>query len=595
MKRIVGCCCFVSWIIPVAFLLIIFFGTIPSYNSAQPFVTNQYLHLQLGKIGSRIKQSMQLNPLFSLSVVDYEQDVCKNPYKYVCNHNEMNIQTMMLESNKEVLNTAIAKLSNTFVGNCRDFHKQDLFTQREAIKVNPKMKIMYELIHSNNDIEYIAASLFKLGIREPFHGGINLNNDLFFTQSERIIKNNQYVVEYILQHKTPLNTQHHPKLYEFYKKIHDDIYFTFDINSYEYYTPKLIEQKTGFKLSYFIDDLDKQIVVNQHMLYHFHSLLNKYTLEEWRYYFTFAVYKSILHQTRTLIPNIDKVCIKQVEQYFPLTVCRAFKREYTINHINIIQFTKNLFDKFSHIILNDNIFELPQDKIKKINESMKGIYINANKCALPSNNISLSTFENKYINAQTSYIDTIFNIITDTTFQYKRFFMYDPFESGLIDNFISWGSSYNYQPSILTIPPTLLHFLTKYVSYNSPQWHSMVDQVIFHELGHFLDHELGEHETKAYTNFRKLIRDVYKIGSEDRVRDGENFADVIGVYVAYKAWNNKNRSDIEKKSFFTSYIRQWCGLDYIDYDHGSNRERAVLPLFILRGEFDSIFNCTIHK
>lgn len=592
MKRIVGCCCFVSWFIPIIFILIILFGSIPHYNSTQTAITNQYFHLQLGNIRSKIKQSMQLNPLFSLSVVDYEQDVCKNPYKYVCNHNEMNIQTMLLENNKEVLKTAISKLSNNFIINCIKFHKQDIFIQREMVRTNPKMKTIYDFIYNNTNIEYIAAFLFKSGIREPFHMGINLNNDLFFTQSERIIKNNNFVVEYLTHHNTPKNTPHHSKLYENYKKIHDDVHFTFDITTYDYGIPRVIQQKTGFQLSYFLNDLDKTIVVNQDLLYHFHSLLNKYTLAEWRDYFVFAVYKSVLHQTRTLIPNDYRVCTKQMEQYFPLTVCRAFKREYNIKHINVKKFIDELFDKFKQIVLVDNMFDLIPDRINKINESMQNIYINANKCALPSNNISLTNFETHYINAPMPYVNTIFDIIANNDFQYRRFFIYDTFSRKLVENFINWGSSYNHKPSILTIPPTLLHFLTKYIVYDSTQWHSMVDQVVYHELGHFIDHELDENESVAYMNFRRLIRTVYKINTDDRVRDGENFADVIGFYVAYKSWNMKPRTNTEMKMFFTTYIRQWCGVDYLDYEHGSNMERAVLPLFTLKKEFNTIFNCT---
>lgn len=102
-----------------------------------------------------------------------------------------------------------------------------------------------------------------------------------------------------------------------------------------------------------------------------------------------------------------------------------------------------------------------------------------------------------------------------------------------------------------------------------------VGAVVGHELGHSIDDEGSKFDAEGKLNqwmaeedlkkFRerglKMIQQFNKIGHNGDLTQGENIADLVGLTFAYNAAFPKGVGKIEdKKRFFVSYARLWCGV-----------------------------------
>ena len=71
------------------------------------------------------------------------------------------------------------------------------------------------------------------------------------------------------------------------------------------------------------------------------------------------------------------------------------------------------------------------------------------------------------------------------------------------------------------------------------------------------DKDLAEFKSRS----SKLIEQFDKIGHNGNATLGENIGDLVGVTFAYRAAFPNDKGSIEdKKSFFVSYARLWCGV-----------------------------------
>lgn len=102
-----------------------------------------------------------------------------------------------------------------------------------------------------------------------------------------------------------------------------------------------------------------------------------------------------------------------------------------------------------------------------------------------------------------------------------------------------------------------------------------VGAVVGHELGHGIDDQGSKYDATGRLNQwmdmkdlaefqkrgEKLIAQFDKAGHNGRLTLGENVGDLVGLTFAYRAAFPKGEGSVEdKKRFFVSYARLWCGV-----------------------------------
>lgn len=141
-----------------------------------------------------------------------------------------------------------------------------------------------------------------------------------------------------------------------------------------------------------------------------------------------------------------------------------------------------------------------------------------------------------------------------------------------------------------------------------------VGAVVGHELGHGIDDEgskfdqtgklrswMSEQDLKEFSNrSKKLVEQFNKIGHNGELTLGENIGDLVGVTFAYDVafGDGANASVENKRKFFESYARLWCGVYRPQYaekqlktnPHSLGWARINEPLKHLKG-FGEAYQC----
>lgn len=602
MKNLKICCCISVSFIPIIIVIALLFTRMPRYNHFNRRTLSFQKTMDI-KDFFGIKKSLQLNPILTTKIVNDSRNPCFEPYEYACDHGERSIPDMVSKSNLLTLTKIIEKSfsDSNLPRKCKEFHGN--FTIKERREMLKTHHIMTEIEYTinnefnkeNPNIQNIAAKLHKLGVREPFKINLFIDGSLVFGQPQRLLENNRYVIDYMLDHTYPSGLKHtYPlKIYKDYLEISSTIHF----NEKPKYLKKTIGEieATGFQiLDYFKTPKKEDVIgIDQRMINAFVNAIRRFQMEKWRNYFFFVSYKSMLHQFRLLIPDPHSVCFDQIIQYFPYTICRKVRNDFEYDTQEINNYIKRLMDGFKKHILLENIFDFKKETIVHLSDKFDKIVLSVNECSFRIDNSTITSIENKYFNSgHQSYLDIISQMIKEEDFQMRRHVNYDEFYKDILINYIDWGAFYQGYLNMLIIPPGLLHFPMKYLETKSCQYHAMIDHVVYHELGHFIQQNVI-HPSKKYNDFVSSVFSLYGTNGNG-LRSKEDVADVFGFLMAYKTWNTF-KSNVEKKCFFLSYIRQWCphgDNNVIDKDHGSREQRAVLPLIQYKNEYEKVFNCT---
>lgn len=141
-----------------------------------------------------------------------------------------------------------------------------------------------------------------------------------------------------------------------------------------------------------------------------------------------------------------------------------------------------------------------------------------------------------------------------------------------------------------------------------------VGAVVGHELGHGIDDNgakfdqtgklrgwMSEQDLKEFSKrSKKLVEQFNKIGHNGELTLGENIGDLVGVTFAYDAafGDGTNVSVENKRKFFESYARLWCGVYRPQYaekqlktnPHALGWARINEPLKHLKG-FSEAYQC----
>ncbi len=492
-----------------------------------------------------------------------------------------------------------------------------------------------------NDWYDLMSNLHSYGIREPFHIIRLRTEDIQVAQPARFYRQlNEETSQYVRYHiKTSVGsegckqTSKIPTMEEAnyltqrirtnYEIISDSIYSKVIESKIKFLKVKDIESRLQFQLGAFMrkrnsvlpswihpsneEVMETSVFVDPDALARFHRALDVFSEEQWNDYLWFASCKSILHQHRMLVNANERICDLQVVEYFPVSVCRKFKASMNIRgDLDILR--AYVLTSFKSIVIDENLFEFPPQIHKHVLERFETLELLINRCTTNKNNETVTELERRYLNnpslSKFNYMDYIFSMIRESDFQERRNLVYDDIYTNIYKKILVWNARYDDSTNAMVIGPGLLNFPHKFAKIGGCQYHSTTDPGIFHEFGHFLfpstKHFQGSIPNIEWERFVHSIARRYQSGFfpvSDFVNE-ENVADNVGLIVALTAYIRKaRRSDDEIRCFIVSYIRQWCPYQWDnapdnDKYHAKNRARAVIPLVMIRNEFNRVYNCT---
>lgn len=492
-----------------------------------------------------------------------------------------------------------------------------------------------------NDWYDLISNLHSYGIREPFHIIRLSGEELQLAQPARFYRKlNDETAKFVLYHiqtgvgsegckqrsKIPNPAEAEElkrRIVSNYAIISDSIYSRVIESKIKLTRVGDVESRLQFQLGAFMkkrnsvlsswvhpsneEIMNTEIFVNSDTLSRFHRALSVFSEEQWNDYLWFASCKSILHQHRMLINTNARICDEQIMEYFPVSVCRKFKSFMNIKgDLDVLK--KYVFNSFRTIVLDENLFEFPPQLHKHITDRFMAMEFLLNRCTTNRNNETVTELEMRYLDnpalSHYNYMDYIFNMIKESDFQERRNLYYDDIYTNIYKKTLIWNARYSGVTNTMVIGPGILNFPHKYSKINGCQYHSSLDPGIFHEFGHSLFSGVESYKDVVtnveWIRFVETTRRLYQSGFfpvSDYINE-ENVADRIGLVVAFTAFTRKaNRSDDEKRCFIVSYIRQWCPYQWdnaadSDESHAKNKDRAIIPLVMIRNDFNKLYNCS---
>lgn len=672
-------CCFLVLILPIMVVVPLLFAGIPNYQIAHTTADRDgdgmrsYTTVKAFETKSST-QSLLFHPTISHLFGNYSRDFCKNPYEWVCEHGiEDKPITEMIQDNDDriIRKVIIEEMSQTnFVKSCKKFHQMEQRVRYSLLSNHPRLQFIWNVInkeegdHSRNDfldslnkikssrsntdvfnsvdLLNVVTLLHATGVREPFHlirttdesFALTQPSRLYNTGSESSLEFIQIYLERALKgfqlderlvgdqtSDNSLIQATSKQIHRDYEEISSVIFYPSDLG--RFMTIDSINKQIGVKINGFFSEqdfgnLDNTIIfTNIGLIQTFVRTIPLYSKQQWRNYLFFATIKSLLLQSRMLYHTNEEICNIQIAEYFPITMCRKFKKlsEYS-EDVEILK--KYMVDGFTERILTENIFGFPPNVQTELSNRLKSAKMFINACTTPGNNRTLTLMERRYLNnvnwtnltrfssGSSDYLDILFNMIGDPDFQQHRNKIYDSINGEIVQNYLmSWSAHYSDTLNAFIIGPGMLNFPAKHSKFGGCHYHALIDHRLFHEMMHFLIHHIRSigpnAHTKQWNDFIEDVRRRYSTGSPSQISDDlweENIADNGGKYISYNTWNSKFAStDDDRKCFIVSYLRSWCVGDVKnqgdpDPDHASNKRRAVYPLYMIRNTFTTLFNCT---
>lgn len=585
------------------------------------------------------KTSLLFHPTVSHLVGNHSRNMCSEPFEWVCEHGEKSMKTIIEENNVLILNKILYQSDLTvapFVKTCRAFHSKTMAAKYDEIISNLPLISHYWSLLENLNVENVTSvydiysSLHKSGVREPYRLIKMASEELRFSQSERLAQIpvhyiNEFLYAFTLKYASFFSSELTPReiasqMARNYELISRTITIaqTDETRAREVYLKAhKITAKTHFQLHHFIEKRvhivgetqnthhisDPSIQVDLYLLGKFHSAISQFSSDQWRDYFWVASMKSLLYQTRALSKMDWRICFSQLKQYFPLTVCRKFKT--MVQEPPDLPYLKKYYvEGFTRIILTENYFKFPPKTIDFLRKKLNEMEIQMNHCAVLHTNETMTTLEDKYLwMKDTSYVDTIWKLMSESDFRERRNIEYKILSSELIDDYLHWNAFYIFSRNTMIFGPGILSFPLKFTKPAGPIYHALIDHPAMHEFTHFLHFQLYlVDKSEISIEWQRFSDDIrMKYRTLEEVKHRENLADGEGLRLAYNTWVNKrHRSLEEKRTFILSYIRTFCDAPTHEEDetgrpkdvHASGKQRALIPLQTIRSEFEMVFNCT---
>lgn len=434
----------------ISFIIVIVFGGLPTYDSS---LSTLFL-----KTTTFAQNNFDISDEILLSNINIS--MCTNPIAYVCSDGTKSIarETQIYNTKLQYQIEEESLVETNFGIQCKEFHDQSTFTQMNRIIKHSVFQLILnklQQIRSIDDIWIIIDFFHKNGIREPFRTN-HLLNGAYKLDQPRCFTGDLSQVDLFIDTIGNIPYSDKIEINQDYTTIYQQIYFS-ETNS-RLISRDYIENNLQFPIHIYLPSEVQKMEVDDMMLQNFIRVLHSFPLRKWKNYLFVASIRSILHQMRILQKTDSSICKSQITEYFPLYICRQFKKKIQSSATLEYKYLK-VIDEFKRTLLVENtFFEFSNHSATLLNKGLSEIKILFGHCATHQWNESFTLINDLFLNNNNykNYEDRIFALISYKPWQETRFSEDEVYSRRLVENYLVWNAWFDPTQRILVIPPGIL-------------------------------------------------------------------------------------------------------------------------------------------
>jgi hypothetical protein len=323
--------------------------------------------------------------------------------------------------------------------------------------------------------------------------------------------------------------------------------------------------------------IDRRVKVELQFIHNFQIERYRHTTSQWKLYLKFIVVYYYLQKMGLFFRRNENVCLQLYKQTFPLHTCDSIKVKLKAFPIHTL-----VHDMLSNYIewLDVNPYHFETSTIEGIKAKLTTLHVYLNECWMfPNRNyqVNIQLLERRLMTMNFTQIQWNVESLSESGFAEDDLLLY----RNLMDFEQEPNGFYDRENNYIAISFAQLYHRINVIGYDNMNTKTFLHIVVGHEIFHLLYSVIEKGgKSRQWIELEKQMESSF--GKDDLE---ENLADLFGTVITFKVLG------LDRQAFFKNQFRTWCG-NYGISGHGSSRTRAMVPLTLLKKEFDTAFSCT---